>query len=426
MNAFTQEKLFERTIVQRLRCRGCGSDSVELAVDLGSMPLAGDYLLPQTEPIGDEHFYPLMIHICNDCGLLQNMQVIPPERLYKEYRFSSSTVQPLVDHFKKYAFWLHDRFSPKFVVEFGCNDGILLSPLNRLDIKSLGVDISENITSIARLNGLMVRTGIFDETMADNIRHEHGLADIVTGSNVFAHVDEPGIVLTAARGLLHPNGHFCIEVMYAADLLADLQWDSMYHEHLSFYSLNNLEKLFDRYGFHIIDAERIPMHAGSIRVVASLNEHEKPSENVFRIKEYENSIGLDKLETWQRFGQAVHTKIKTVGRVMEQLSKNYRIWAYGAAGRASMWLNACNMTYLEAIVDASPLRAGRLIPGTHTPIVFPTALRSNPPDILLLTAWNYLEKIRTQEEWYGGVWIVPSPELTFFSRSIQPVSNYLG
>lgn len=397
-----------------MMCRACGGSDVEEIIDLGPQPLAGGFLPPEAEAIDKEKRYPLPIGICHNCGLVQTLHVIPPDTLFRNYCFSSSTIPYLVKHFEDYAKWLRMKFSPEVVVEFGCNDGILLSPLEGLGIKAWGVDISENITEIARNKGLHVITGFFDKTAVQSILGECGKADIVTGSNSFPHNDDPGIILEAAREMLKADGHLVLEFMYAGDLLGQFQWDSMYHEHLSYFSVQTLEVLLRRYGFHVVDVERIPMHAGSLRVVAAADAGEEPKGSVRALIEYEKSVKLTDVETWRNFGDSVERKIEVVSNVLRKLSTNTRIWGYGAAGRATMWVNACKMDYLEAIVDSSPLRSGRLMPGTHTPIVFPESLKLDPPDCIFVTAWNYVDIIKAKESWYKGIWAVPVPELAFF------------
>lgn len=399
--------------MQRTTCRGCESDHLDVFLDLGGMPLAGGFL-PNTEAIAREESYPLSVHICRTCGLVQILEVVDPEILFQDYSFASSTVSPLVQHFENYAAWLRDRLDPRFVVEFGCNDGILLAPLEKLGIRACGVDISQNITETARAKGLDVVTGYFDERTAETIERRLGRADVVTGSNAFAHNDRPELILKAALRILKPHGHLCLEVMYAGDLLEMYQWDTLYHEHLTFYCLTTLQVLLNRYGFHVVDAERIPMHGGSLRVVASRDPEEKPKPSVRDILEYEKSKALADPATWMAFGQYISRKIEVVRQTLGRLSQNSRIWGYGAAGKATLWVNACQMSYLEAMVDASPLRAGKLMPGTHTPIVFPQELRANPPDYIFITAWNYADLIRSKESWFEGIWVTPLPELRFF------------
>lgn len=399
--------------MRRKICSGCESNRLEQFLDLGRMPLAGGFL-PSAEAISQEGFFPLPVHVCRDCGLVQIVEVVDPEILFQSYSFSSSTVGPLVQHFRDYAAWLKDKLAPQLVVEFGCNDGILLEPLERLGVKACGVDISSNITDMARAKGLDVTTGYFDEATAETIEQRLGKADVVTGSNAFAHNGRPEVILKAARHLLKPNGHLCLEVMYAGDLLEMLQWDTLYHEHLTFYCLTTLATLLNRYGFYVVDAERIPMHGGSLRVVAALDPNETAKPSVAQVLAYEQEKSLANPNTWTAFGQHIARKIEVVRYTLGRLSKSSRIWGYGAAGKATLWVNACQMDYLEAMVDASPLRAGKLMPGTHTPIVFPSELKVNPPDYIFVTAWNYADLIRSKEDWFTGIWVTPLPELRFY------------
>jgi SAM-dependent methyltransferase len=377
------------------------------------MPLAGGFL-EGFEAFASERLYPLRVFVCATCGLVQILDVVDPAVLFTEYAFSSSTVPPLVAHFEGYAAWLLERFSPRTVVEFGCNDGILLSPLEKSGVRAVGVDLSDNISAIARAKGLDVITGDFDRTTAELLRQRLGAVDVVTGSNAFAHNDRPGKLLEAARDLLRPGGVLCLEVMYAGDLLALLQWDTLYHEHLTFYSLGSLSAVLERHGFKVIHAERIPMHGGSLRIVASPNALTTRSSGVDTILDCETETRLLDPETWISFGKKVARTIGMTADIMGKLARSSRIWGYGAAGKATLWVNACCMDYLEGIADSSPLRAGRFMPGTHTPIRLPDELRASRPDCIFVTAWNYADVIRAKESWFDGVWVTPLPELRFF------------
>ena len=399
--------------MRRKVCRGCASDKLDMFLDLGEMALAGGFL-PNAEAIRSEKAYPLSAHVCRSCGLVQILEVIDPDVLFQDYSFASSTIAPLVQHFENYAKWLQEKLHPRLVVEFGCNDGILLAPLEKIGIKACGVDVSKNITEMARANGLDDVTGFFDEQAAEAIEGRLGKVDVVTGSNAFPHNDKPEIILNAARRILKPDGHLCLEVMYAGDLLEQFQWDTLYHEHLTFYCLTTMEVLLKRFGFHAVDAERLPMHGGSLRVVAARNTTEPARASVSAILGYEKSKALADPATWMAFGRQTDRKTKVVRETVGRLSRMSRIWGYGAAGKATLWVNACKMDYLEAMVDASPLRAGKLMPGTHTPIVFPGELKKNPPDYIFVTAWNYADLIRSKESWYEGIWLTPLPDLRFF------------
>ena len=225
--------------------------------------------------------------------------MIDPDILFQDYSFSSSTIPALVQHFSDYAAWLVERFDPGRVVEFGCNDGVLLAPLQERGVDAWGVDISENITELAREKGLNVLTGFFDVPAAEEIRERAGRADVVTGSNAFAHNEHPEWILDAAKAVLAPGGHLCLEVMYAGDLLELMQWDTLYHEHLTFYSLGTLRTLLERHGFHLVHAERIPMHGGSLRAAAAL-EPAEPTEGLRAVEAYEEETRLNDPETWDR------------------------------------------------------------------------------------------------------------------------------
>lgn len=394
-------------------CRGCGDTRLALFFSLCDMPLAGGFL-PNREAIANEQLYPLNVHVCMNCGLVQIIDPVDPNILFGDYSFSSSTVGPLVEHFEDYANWLKARFNPEKIVEFGCNDGVLLAPLERLGITACGVDVSRNITEVARAGGLDVITDFFDEGVAEELVERLGPVDVVTGSNCLAHNADPEVILRAAKRVLKPDGYLCLEVMYAGDLLENLQWDTLYHEHLTFYSLGTLTTLLQRNGFSVVHAERLPMHGGSLRVVSTTKSNFEPTTELKEIQAYEDSIRLNDPQPWLDFGDRANRKIEVVRDTVGRLSKASRIWSYGAAGKATLWVNACSMDYLEGVADASPLRAGKLMPGTHTPIVSPDKLKENPPDYILITAWNYADVIRAKEAWFKGIWLTPLPDLRFF------------
>lgn len=394
-------------------CRACGITRLEPFLDLGELPLAGGFLSDASE-IADEKLYPLEVHVCADCGLVQNVLPIAPELLFKQYFFSSSTVQPLIEHFKGYAEFISGTLGVKTAIEFGCNDGILLTQLRSRGVNAVGVDYAENITAIARGKGLDVVTGAFDLECAKAIRARLGSVDYVTGSNCFAHNHEPGAIFKAAAHVLKPSGLLGLEVMYAGDLLEKLQWDTLYHEHLTVLSLGSLSVLLERNGFKVVDVFHLPMHAGSLRVLASPDPNRKPHERVAELTAWEVNHALNEPATWQAFGKKVRRMIDTVSGTMADIGSRRRVWAYGASGRAALWLSACRMNYVERVVDSSPLRAGTLMPGTHQPVVLPSVMRANPPDYMFVTAWNYFDVIRAKEESYRGTWVTPLPRFEFF------------
>jgi len=394
-------------------CRGCGEAAVRPFFDLGPLPLAGGFLRGPEEIPGEQR-YPLLISVCDNCSLIQIIDPVDPSILFGDYAFATGTVAGLVKHFEQYAEWIQTRFEPQSVIEFGANDGTLVAALAERGIHAIGVDLAPNITAMAREQGREVLTGAFGPEMLEALRARVPEAALVTGSNVFAHNAQPALILETADAILAPDGVLCLEVMYASDLLEQLQWDTLYHEHLTFYSLGTLSTLLRRYGFEPVEAERIAMHGGSLRLAAARAGHRAPSRSVAELAAWERETALNEPATWDRFATDCRRRIDAFGDTMRRLSETGSIWAYGAAGKATMWVNACEMGYLEAVVDASPLRAGRLMPGTHTPIVSPDEFKRANPDYVFASAWNYLPAIRANEPQYEGYWIVPLPEMRVY------------
>jgi novobiocin biosynthesis protein NovU/D-mycarose 3-C-methyltransferase len=390
-------------------CRGCGLEQVRPFFDLGELPLAGGFLTEEQVP--DEERYPLMVSVCDACGLVQIVHPVDPEILFQDYSFATGTVPGLVKHFDEYAGWIDRVLRSKSVIEFGCNDGTLIDALARRGVEALGIDLAANITKVASEQGRNVITGAFGMGAVPALLERTGRVDLITGSNVFAHNAEPGDILDAAGELLTDDGFLCLEVMYAGDLLEQLQWDTLYHEHLTFYSLGTLEKLLASHAFEAFRVERIPMHGGSLRLTAARKGAHSPDASVGELRAWEEARKLNDSSTWDGFADACRRRIDVFGDTMRDLSRVATIWGYGAAGKATMWVNACDMGYLGGMVDASPLRYGKLMPGTHTPIVSPDEFRLRQPDYVFVSAWNYLDAIRGNEPQYSGRWIVPLPEM---------------
>jgi SAM-dependent methyltransferase len=391
-------------------CRGCGQGPVRPFLDLGELPLAGGFLAGE-DAIAGERRYPLVASVCEACGLVQIVDPVDPSILFQDYSFATGTVPGLVRHFDDYAEWMTAALSPSAVIEFGANDGTLLEALERRGVRAVGVDLSDNITEMGREQGRELVTGAFGPDLVGDLLERTGPVDVVSGSNVFAHNADPAAILEAAGGVLGPDGVLSLEVMYAGDLLELLQWDTLYHEHLTFYSLGTLGTLLRRHGFEPVSARRIPMHGGSLRLLAARAGGREPDASVGELERWEAEVALNDPATWDRFADDCRRRIDVFGQTMRRLAEKAEIWAYGAAGKATMWVNACAMDYLEAVVDASPLRAGKLMPGTHTPIVSPDEFARHQPDYVFVSAWNYLDAIRANEPGYRGYWVVPLPEM---------------
>lgn len=384
------------------------------------MPLAGDFRLREKLP--ETKLYPMDLSVCLDCSLVQILNVVAPEVLFTDYRYLSSVTLTLSEHFRNYAGLLQRDILPQeapFLVEIGCNDGVLLDPLKKRGVKVLGVDAAENVIQLTRQRGFDVIHGFFGLTIADAIVKDHGKADVITASNVFAHIDDLDSVMQGVDHLLAAEGKFIVEVHYVLDLLKTFQFDTVYHEHLCYYSLHALQVLYQRFGFSIVNVQHLPMHGGAIRVFAQRSEsiHGNINPIVQEMLEEEVKQGINKSETYKEFGLHVeHYRDHLTAFLLERKKSNRTLSAYGAAGRATILLNYCNLdqSKVEYIVDESLFRVGRCVPGVGIPIVARSVLAEKPTDDCLITAWNYRDEIVGKEQAYldqGGCFIMPLPEI---------------
>ena len=402
---------------KRTSCRLCDSKDLVEILDLGEMPLAGAYL--KKVQLGKEKVYPLKIFFCKECFLVQILDVVDPDTLFKDYRYLSSL--SLSSHFSNLARELTKKFLAKdsFIVEIGSNDGVLLSPLKSLGMRVLGVDPAENVAKIAQTKGIDTMVNYFGKAVGRAVAGTYGKADAILANNVLAHIDDMHDVALGMKTLLKRNGIFVFEVHYLGDLVQKGQYDFFYNEHLSYYSLISLIPFLDKYEFEIFDVKRIPIHSGSIRVyVKNKGENRyKVSQNVNQLISYERETKLDKIQTYLEFAKKVKNHKAKLKNLIFSLQRNgKRIVGYGAAGRGNTLMNFCNLdsNMIEYIVDESPERYGRFTPGTHVPIVEPQVFRNSFPDHVLIFAWSYKNRIFEKEKEYtnnGGKFIIPLPQI---------------
>ncbi len=330
---------------RRSTCRACLGTSLTSFLDYGSVPLAGDFL-PQAF-VGRERLYPMDLVVCHDCSLVQILNVVAAEELFTDYRYLSSITSTLTDHFRTYAVFLQQCLADEpepLVVEIGCNDGVLLSPLKELGIRAVGVDAAENVAEIALKKGLDVVHAFFCHAVAKQLRAGHGTANVITASNVFAHIDDLDEVLKGVDCLLADDGTFLVEVHYIADLLEKFQFDTVYHEHLCYYSLHALQHLLGRFDFVPVDVQRLPMHGGAIRVAFQRTAAARVQPSVADLLDFERQTGVTSVDTYQRFGaQAQACKASIRKFVTQRRSSGRTISGYGAAGRATILLNYCGL-----------------------------------------------------------------------------------
>lgn len=394
-------------------CRGCGSTNLNLLINYGMMPLAGGFLRPDNILI-DNNTYPLRLARCGDCTLMQIMDSVRPERIFSEYSYQSSTTKTLVNHFFQMGAQIVELFRAKgkLVVEFGCNDGVLMRSLCLAGATAVGVDPSDIACLASEKQGWPLFQSFFNEHVAEKILRQYGRARIVVGNNVFAHVDDIHAIVRSIDLLLEENGVFIFEVHYQGDLISTVQFDTVYHEHICYYSVTSLIRLFSRYSLKIINVERIPIHAGSIRVTVS----RKPSPyNISSI--VDDMVEEESRLNLERFVEVVQLRREAISEIVGDLhSAGRRIIAYGAAGRMTTLLNYCNLdkSLIDYVVDMSPLRYGKIVPGVLIPIVPPSVFHETVPDYAIMTAWNYEKEILAKETDFlnlGGRFIIPLPDL---------------
>jgi methylation protein EvaC len=400
-------------------CRICRTPGLRPFLRLGPMPLAGAFLRP--EDAGTELSFPLTLAFCAGCGEVQTLETVRREILFRDYRFLASTTATLRNHFAALADTLRQRFlSPgDLVVDIGANDGVLLRPLGRLPVRAVGFEPAANIARIARAAGCQVLEEFLSPAGAERLVAAHGPARVVTACNVFAHIDDMHEAMGAIRGLLRPDGLFVCEVHYLPDLLETFQVDMMYHEHLMHHALRPLGVLFAQYGMKVFDVERIPIHCGSIRVYSQREGSPRPEPESPAVEELlglETRLGLDSPSTFDGFAVQVHARRDRLRQlVLELVDAGRRVVGYGASGRATMHLNLCGLGpgAIPYVVDASPERQGRIVPGTRNPIVAPEVFRSDRADVALLFAYNYRAEVAAAERAFverGGRFLLPLPE----------------
>lgn len=406
-------------------CRVCGGEDLAKVLSLGPTPLANAFL-EKSETRFAETYYPLDAHLCRDCGLLQLLDVVSPKILFKDYVYVSSTSPVFVAHFRDFAENAFSRFSlgrDSLVVDIGSNDGILLKPFKEIGARVLGVEPDVAIARLANKAGIRSVVEFFTPKVARAIVLKEGRAALVTATNVFAHIDDIHAVAKGVKTLLKPEGVFMLEVPYLADFLEKNLFDTVYHEHLSYFSLSALDVFFKRAGMSIIDAERVQSHGGSLRVFAQkrglsriqtqINADAKM--RVERLLRREKEQKLRDVKTFERYNlRILENRARLLSLLSSLKQRGKRIAGYGAPAKGNTLLNffSIGLELLDYIVDDSPFKQGKHTPGKRIPVVSSKRLAADPPDYLLILAWNFAPSIIAKNEAFrkrGGKFIIPVP-----------------
>ena len=397
-------------------CRSCGGSSLERVLSLGQTPLA-NALLTEAQLAEPEARYPLDLAFCPDCSLVQITETVPPEQLFSHYLYFSSFSDTMLRHAEQIARRLIDlrRLGPgSLVIELASNDGYLLQFYRQAGIPVLGIEPAANIAEAARQRGIPTITEFFGQEVAGKLRADGKLADVIHANNVLAHVSDLNGFVAGIATVLKLGGVAVVEVPHVKTMLQKLEFDTIYHEHLCYFSLIALQALFSRHGLKVADVEELPIHGGSLQLF--LESDGEPSAAVHRILDEERAMGLDRLDFYEDFGarvEALKTKLRALLSGLKGDGK--QLAAYGASAKGSTLLNYCGIgrETLDFVVDRSTVKQGLYTPGTHLPILAPEAVQDRRPDYLLLLVWNLADEIFEQQHGYsrqGGRFIIPVPE----------------
>ena len=384
-------------------------------------PLCESYLTPD-QLDGPETFYPLHAYVCGECFLVQVPQYVRPEEIFTEYAYFSSYSDSWLAHARAYVEMISARFrltSASQVVELGSNDGYLLQYFVQRGIPVLGIEPARNVAAAAIAKGVQTEVRMFGRETAQGLVARGLRADLLLGANVLAQVPDVNDFVGGMALLLAPEGIVTIEFPHLMRLMEQSQFDTIYHEHFSYFSLLSAERIFAAHGLAIFDVEELPTHGGSLRIFAR-HARQGPGDATERLKDLrrrERDAGFERLETYAAFTQTVHEcKRRLLEFLIEARRAGKRIAGYGAPGKGNTLLNYCGIRedFVEYTVDRNPYKQGRFLPGTHIPIHAPEKLAETRPDYVLILPWNLkneiIEQLAYVREW-GGRFVVPIPRV---------------
>ena len=396
----------------------CGGGKWEPIFSLGKTPLANSFVRPGGRQ--EEPFFELGIQFCPTCGLVSLTHTVDKEVLYKHYIYISSDSHTISSHLAGLSRKIIERYNlrPKDLVgEIGSNTGTFLKLFWNHGFQVLGIEPAENIAAVANANGVRTVSEFYDARSAKKLREEFGPLKILAGRHVFAHIDRVADALEGVADHLRPDGVFIVEVPYLLDLIHQNQFDTIYHEHLSYFSVRTLEYLFTKNALELIDVERYPVHGGSIVVYAQRKDGPyRRTAHVDDLLALEKREGLDRIDAYRAFAQRVERLRDQLARLVRDIKKQGKtIAGYGAPAKATTLLHYCGLTAREIdfAIDTTPAKQGLLMPGNHIPVRADVLEPGERPDYFLLFAWNYAKEITGKEAAFikaGGRFIVPIPE----------------
>ena len=406
-------------------CRFCDQPLRFTFVDLGMSPLCESFLSFEQLNQG-ESFYPLHAYVCEKCFLVQLEEYVSPEHIFTEYAYFSSYADTWLEHCKNYTELVSSRFGlnqDSFVVEVASNDGYLLQYFVQKGIPVLGIEPAKNVAKVAIEKGIPTLTEFFGCELATRLCNEGRQADLIAGNNVLAQVPDINDFVAGLGILLKPDGVLTIEFPHLMNLIEHNQFDTIYHEHFSYFSFITAEKIFAAHGLTLFDVEELSTHGGSLRIYARHTEDGSKSltDRAVEMHEREIRAGFTNMDHYSAFDEKVkETKRKLLSFLIEARRAGKTVVGYGAPGKGNTLLNYCGVRtdFLDYTVDRNPYKHGKFLPGTHIPIFAPEKIAETQPDYVLILPWNFKDEIMQQmshiREW-GGKFVVPIPELKVYS-----------
>ena len=404
--------------MKKNNCRMCKSNNMLKFLDLGFSALSDNFLtVEQLEQ--PEIFYPLTVHSCLDCGLCQLGYVVPPELMFNEnYPYDSSTTKTGREHFTKMGVYICDRFNLKpnsFVIDVGSNAGVLLSGFKSKGMRVLGIEPSSKLANAAIKNGIDSIIEFFSKKLVKKILADYGKVSIITGTNVFAHIDDLDDFMIAANSLLVEDGIIVIEAPYLLHLIENLEYDTIYHEHLSYLSVKPMIEFCKKFSFEVFDIEEQTIHGGTLRYFIGRKDKRKISQNVSNYLKIEEKQKIYSEKTLHEFARSVKNHRKALLQLLHELKINgKKIVAISAPAKGNTLLNYCKIDseILDYVTERNPLKVGKFTPGMHIPVYSDEKLEDQP-DYALILAWNFADEIIQNNSKYrekGGKFIIPIPK----------------
>ncbi|OYW75837.1 MAG: hypothetical protein B7Z37_11640 [Verrucomicrobia bacterium 12-59-8] len=400
-------------------CRACGSKKRHPVINLGPQPLANNLL--SSEDLGKpEPRFPLDVVVCSDCWLMQITHIVPPVALFSDYVYFSSFSEHMLRHSRAAALRYIEEKSlsgDSFVVEVASNDGYMLKNFVHAGVPCLGLEPAANVAAVAREAGVDTRCEFFGADSAAAVKALSGGADLVLGNNVFAHAPATNDFVAGLNTLLKPDGWVVLEFPYGVDMIEHVEFDTIYHEHVFYFTLTPLLTLFKKHGLDVFHVERIPIHGGSLRLFACHEGAESVRVSVAQTLAAEQELGVASAEYYLRFSdRAEKVRADLQGFLVEQQQAGRRVAAYGASAKGSTLLNYVGdaARVIEFIADRSTYKHAKLSPGIHLPIVPAEQLAESVPDYAVLLVWNFADEVIAQQQSYrdaGGKFAIPLPEL---------------